>query len=84
MGDAGSIVVFPVRFAVARFGVHSLVNVGIMEHFGDQEIFFPASLCDYGGEHLPIEKRARAGERIRGTYIKPDECTGPLQCGRHL
>jgi diguanylate cyclase (GGDEF)-like protein len=76
--ETRSIVCFPVRSRLRVLGVIQLVNVD-MEHFGDQEIFFLQSLCDYAA--IAIEN-ARAVEKIQELTIT-DDCTG-LYNARHL
>jgi GAF domain-containing protein len=44
--ETRSIICFPVRSRLRVLGVIQLVNVN-MENFGDQEIYFLQSLCDY-------------------------------------
>jgi len=69
--ETRSIVCFPVSSRLRVLGVIQLVNVD-MEHFGDQEIFFLQSLCDYAA--IAIEN-ARAVEKIQELTIT-DDCTG--------
>jgi diguanylate cyclase (GGDEF)-like protein len=76
--ETRSIVCFPVQSRLRVLGVIQLVNVD-MEHFGDQEIFFLQSLCDYAA--IAIEN-ARAVEKIQELTIT-DDCTG-LYNARHL
>jgi len=76
--ETHSIVCFPVRSRLRVLGVIQLVNVD-MNHFGDQEIFFLQSLCDYAA--IAIEN-ARAVEKIQELTIT-DDCTG-LYNARHL
>jgi diguanylate cyclase (GGDEF)-like protein len=76
--ETRSIVCFPVRSRLRVLGVIQLVNVD-MEHFGEQEIFFLQSLCDYAA--IAIEN-ARAVEKIQELTIT-DDCTG-LFNARHL
>src|SRR5256885_7179385 len=76
--ETRSIVCFPVSSRLRVLGVIQLVNVD-MEHFGDQEIFFLQSLCDYAA--IAIEN-ARAVEKIQELTIT-DDCTG-LYNARHL
>jgi len=76
--ETRSIVCFPVRSRLRVLGVIQLVNVD-MEHFGDQEIFFLQSLCDYAA--IAIEN-ALAVEKIQELTIT-DDCTG-LYNARHL
>src|SRR5215470_11510933 len=56
--ETRSIICFPVRSRLRVLGVIQLVNVD-MKHFGEQEIFFLQSLCDYAA--IAIEN-ARAFE----------------------
>jgi len=76
--ETHSIVCFPVSSRLRVLGVIQLVNVD-MEHFGDQEIYFLQSLCDYAA--IAIEN-ARAVEKIQELTIT-DDCTG-LYNARHL
>ena len=76
--ETRSIVCFPVQSRLRVLGVIQLVNVD-MAHFGDQEIFFLRSLCDYAA--IAIEN-ARAVEKIQELTIT-DDCTG-LYNARHL
>ncbi|MGD0515613.1 MAG: sensor domain-containing diguanylate cyclase [Terriglobales bacterium] len=76
--ETRSIVCFPVQSRLRVLGVIQLVNVD-MAHFGDQEIFFLQSLCDYAA--IAIEN-ARAVEKIQELTIT-DDCTG-LYNARHL
>jgi len=76
--ETRSIICFPLRSRLRVLGVIQLVNVD-MEHFGDQEIFFLQSLCDYAA--IAIEN-ARAVEKIQELTIT-DDCTG-LYNARHL
>jgi diguanylate cyclase (GGDEF)-like protein len=76
--ETRSIVCFPVSSRLRVLGVIQLVNVD-MDHFGDQEIFFLQSLCDYAA--IAIEN-ARAVEKIQELTIT-DDCTG-LYNARHL
>ncbi len=76
--ETRSIICFPVRSRLRVLGVIQLVNVD-MAHFGDQEIYFLQSLCDYAA--IAIEN-ARAVERIQELTIT-DDCTG-LFNARHL
>jgi len=73
-----SVVCFPLRSGSRVLGVIQLVNVD-MDHFGDQEIYFLQSLCDYAA--IAIEN-ARAVEKIQELTIT-DDCTG-LFNARHL
>src|ERR1700680_3288165 len=56
--ETRSIVCFPVRSRLRVLGVIQLVNVD-MEYFGDQEIFFLQSLCDYAA--IAIENARAVG-----------------------
>jgi diguanylate cyclase (GGDEF)-like protein len=76
--ETRSIVCFPVSSRLRVLGVIQLVNLD-MDHFGDQEIFFLQSLCDYAA--IAIEN-ARAVEKIQELTIT-DDCTG-LYNARHL
>src|ERR1700735_4635427 len=76
--ETRSIICFPLRSRLSVLGVIQLVNVE-MSHFGDQEIFFLQSLCDYAA--IAIEN-ARAVEKIQELTIT-DDCTG-LYNARHL
>ncbi|HXZ31766.1 MAG TPA: sensor domain-containing diguanylate cyclase [Terriglobales bacterium] len=76
--ETRSIICFPLRSRLRVLGVIQLVNVD-MQHFGDQEIYFLQSLCDYAA--IAIEN-ARAVERIQELTIT-DDCTG-LFNARHL
>jgi diguanylate cyclase (GGDEF)-like protein len=76
--ETRSVICFPVRSRLRVLGVIQLVNVD-MEQFGEQEIFFLQSLCDYAA--IAIEN-ARAFERIQELTIT-DDCTG-LYNARHL
>jgi diguanylate cyclase (GGDEF)-like protein len=76
--ETHSIICFPVRSRLRVLGVIQLVNVD-MQHFGDQEIFFLQSLCDYAA--IAIEN-AHAVEKIQELTIT-DDCTG-LYNARHL
>jgi len=76
--ETRSIICFPLRSRLRILGVIQLVNVD-MEHFGDQEVFFLQSLCDYAA--IAIEN-ARAVEKIQELTIT-DDCTG-LFNARHL
>ncbi len=76
--ETRSIVCFPLRSKERVLGVLQLLNVD-MEHFGDQEISFLESLCDYAA--IAIEN-ARAVEKIQELTIT-DDCTG-LFNARHL
>ena len=76
--ETRSIICFPLRSRLRILGVIQLVNVD-MKHFGDQEIFFLQSLCDYAA--IAIEN-ARAVEKIQELTIT-DDCTG-LFNARHL
>jgi diguanylate cyclase (GGDEF)-like protein len=76
--ETRSIICFPLRSRLRVLGVIQLVNVD-MQHFGDQEIFFLQSLCDYAA--IAIEN-ARSFEKIQELTIT-DDCTG-LYNARHL
>ena len=76
--ETRSAVCFPLRSGSRVLGVIQLVNVD-MDHFGDQEIYFLQSLCDYAA--IAIEN-ARAVEKIQELTIT-DDCTG-LFNARHL
>jgi diguanylate cyclase (GGDEF)-like protein len=76
--ETRSIICVPVRSKLRVLGVIQLVNVD-MSRFGNQEIFFLQSLCDYAA--IAIEN-ARWVERIQELTIT-DDCTG-LYNARHL
>src|SRR5713226_711119 len=76
--ETRSIICVPVRSKLRVLGVIQLVNVD-MEHFGDQEVFFLQSLCDYAA--IAIEN-ARSVEKIQELTIT-DDVTG-LYNARHL
>jgi diguanylate cyclase (GGDEF)-like protein len=76
--ETRSIICFPLRSRLRVLGVIQLVNVD-MNHFGDAEIFFLQSVCDYAA--IAIEN-ARAVEKIQELTIT-DDCTG-LYNARHL
>jgi len=76
--ETRSMICFPLRSRLRVLGVIQLVNVD-MNHFGDQEVFFLQSLCDYAA--IAIEN-ARAFEKIQELTIT-DDCTG-LYNARHL
>jgi len=76
--ETRSIICVPLRSKLRVLGVIQLVNVD-MEHFGDQEVFFLQSLCDYAA--IAIEN-ARAVEKIQELTIT-DDVTG-LYNARHL
>jgi diguanylate cyclase (GGDEF)-like protein len=76
--ETRSIICFPLRSRLRVLGVIQLVNVD-MQHFGDQEVFFLQSLCDYAA--IAIEN-ARSFEKIQELTIT-DDCTG-LYNARHL
>ena len=76
--ETRSIICVPVRSKLRVLGVIQLVNVD-MARFGNQEIFFLQSLCDYAA--IAIEN-ARWVERIQELTIT-DDCTG-LYNARHL
>jgi diguanylate cyclase (GGDEF)-like protein len=73
-----SVICVPLRSKLRVLGVIQLVNVD-MSRFGDQEVFFLQSLCDYAA--IAIEN-ARWVERIQELTIT-DDCTG-LYNARHL
>jgi diguanylate cyclase (GGDEF)-like protein len=76
--ETRSIICFPLRSRLRVLGVIQLVNVD-MDHFGEQEIFFLQSLCDYAA--IAIEN-AHSFEKIQELTIT-DDCTG-LYNARHL
>jgi len=76
--ETRSIVCFPLQSRSRVMGVIQLVNVD-MEHFGQREVFFLQSLCDYAA--IAIEN-ARSVEKIQELTIT-DDCTG-LFNARHL
>jgi diguanylate cyclase (GGDEF)-like protein len=76
--ETRSIICVPVRSKLRVLGVIQLVNVD-MSRFGNPEIFFLQSLCDYAA--IAIEN-ARWVERIQELTIT-DDCTG-LYNARHL
>jgi len=76
--ETRSVVCFPLRSGSRVLGVIQLVNVDV-DHFGDQEMYFLQSLCDYAA--IAIEN-ARAVEKIQELTIT-DDCTG-LFNARHL
>lgn len=73
-----SIICVPLTSKSRVLGVIQLINVD-MQHFGDNELFFLQSLCDYAA--IAIDN-ARAVERIQELTIT-DDCTG-LYNARHL
>ena len=73
-----SVICVPLRSKLRVLGVIQLVNVE-MSRFGEQEVFFLQSLCDYAA--IAIEN-ARWVERIQELTIT-DDCTG-LYNARHL
>jgi diguanylate cyclase (GGDEF)-like protein len=76
--ETRSIICVPLRSKLRVLGVIQLVNVD-MSRFGNPEIFFLQSLCDYAA--IAIEN-ARWVERIQELTIT-DDCTG-LYNARHL
>jgi diguanylate cyclase (GGDEF)-like protein len=76
--ETHSIICVPLRSKLRVLGVIQLVNVD-MSRFGEQEVFFLQSLCDYAA--IAIEN-ARWVERIQELTIT-DDCTG-LYNARHL
>src|SRR3974390_85982 len=76
--ETRSIICFPLNSKHRVLGVIQLVNVD-MKGFGDQELFFLQSLCDYAA--IAIEN-SRAVEKIQELTIT-DDCTG-LYNARHL
>src|SRR2546427_3006456 len=76
--ETRSIICVPLRSKLRVLGVIQLVNVD-MEHFGDQEVFFLQSLCDYAA--IAIEN-ARSVAKIQELTIT-DDVTG-LFNARHL
>jgi diguanylate cyclase (GGDEF)-like protein len=76
--ETHSIICVPLRSKLRVLGVIQLVNVD-MRQFGDQELFFLQTLCDYAA--IAIEN-ARWVERIQELTIT-DDCTG-LYNARHL
>ena len=76
--ETRSIICVPLRSKLRVLGVIQLVNVD-MSRFGEQEVFFLQSLCDYAA--IAIEN-ARWVERIQELTIT-DDCTG-LYNARHL
>src|SRR5438270_6286519 len=76
--ETRSIICVPLRSKHRVLGVIQLVNVD-MKGFGDQEMFFLQSLCDYAA--IAIDN-ARAVEKIQELTIT-DDCTG-LYNARHL
>jgi diguanylate cyclase (GGDEF)-like protein len=76
--ETHSIICIPVRSKHRVLGVIQLVNVN-MDGFGEAELFFLQSLCDYAA--IAIEN-AKSVERIQELTIT-DDCTG-LFNARHL
>src|SRR5947209_19410222 len=76
--ETRSIICVPLRSKLRVLGVIQLVNVD-MRQFGEQELFFLQTLCDYAA--IAIEN-ARWVERIQELTIT-DDCTG-LYNARHL
>ena len=76
--ETRSIICIPLRSKHRVLGVIQLVNVA-MDGFGDEELFFLQSLCDYAA--IAIEN-ARSVEKIQELTIT-DDCTG-LYNARHL
>jgi diguanylate cyclase (GGDEF)-like protein len=76
--ETHSIVCFPLRSRLRVLGVIQLVNVDVKQ-FGEPEISFLQSLCDYAA--IAIEN-ARAVAKIQELTIT-DDCTG-LYNARHL
>lgn len=76
--ETRSIICIPLRSKHRVLGVIQLVNVN-MDGFGNPELFFLQSLCDYAA--IAIEN-ARAVEKIQELTIT-DDCTG-LFNARHL
>jgi diguanylate cyclase (GGDEF)-like protein len=76
--ETRSIICIPVRSKHRVLGVIQLVNVN-MDGFGEAEIYFLQSLCDYAA--IAIEN-AKSVERIQELTIT-DDCTG-LFNARHL
>jgi diguanylate cyclase (GGDEF)-like protein len=76
--ETRSIICVPLRSKHRVLGVIQLVNVN-MDGFGDQELFFLQSLCDYAA--IAIEN-SRSVEKIQELTIT-DDCTG-LYNARHL
>ena len=76
--ETRSIICVPVRSKLRVLGVIQLVNVS-MENFGEPEVFFLQSLCDYAA--IAIEN-ARSVEKIQELTIT-DDVTG-LYNARHL
>jgi diguanylate cyclase (GGDEF)-like protein len=76
--ETRSIICLPLRSKHRVLGVIQLVNVS-MDGFGENEIFFLQSLCDYAA--IAIEN-AKAFEKIQELTIT-DDCTG-LFNARHL
>jgi diguanylate cyclase (GGDEF)-like protein len=76
--ETRSIICVPLNSKHRVLGVIQLVNVD-MKGFGDQEIFFLQTLCDYAA--IAIEN-SRSVEKIQELTIT-DDCTG-LYNARHL
>jgi diguanylate cyclase (GGDEF)-like protein len=76
--ETHSIICIPVRSKHRVLGVIQLVNVN-MDGFGEAELYFLQSLCDYAA--IAIEN-AKSVERIQELTIT-DDCTG-LFNARHL
>ena len=76
--ETRSIICIPLHSKHRVLGVIQLVNVD-MKGFGDQELFFLQSLCDYAA--IAVEN-SRAVEKIQELTIT-DDCTG-LYNARHL
>jgi diguanylate cyclase (GGDEF)-like protein len=76
--ETRSIICIPLNSKHRVLGVIQLVNVD-MKGFGEQELFFLQSLCDYAA--IAIEN-SRAVEKIQELTIT-DDCTG-LYNARHL
>src|ERR1700747_2622564 len=73
-----SMICVPLRAKQKTLGVIQLINC-VLDNFGDRELFFLQSLCDYAA--IAIEN-ARQVERIQELTIT-DDCTG-LYNARHL
>src|SRR6201984_909325 len=73
-----SMICVPLRAKQRTLGVIQLINC-VLDNFGDRELFFLQSLCDYAA--IAIEN-ARQVERIQELTIT-DDCTG-LYNARHL
>jgi diguanylate cyclase (GGDEF)-like protein len=76
--ETRSIICVPLKAKHRVLGVIQLINVS-MKFFGENELFFLQSLCDYAA--IAIDN-ARAVERIQELTIT-DDCTG-LYNARHL